>query len=81
MTLLTDPDAPKKAVNLRLNGDLVEQAKALGINLSKTLEQHLTEVVREAQREKWLAENGAALDSYGDYIERNGTFSDGLRRF
>ena len=81
MTLLTDPDAPKKAVNLRLNGDLVEQAKALGINLSKTLEQHLTEVVCEAQREKWLAENGAALDSYGDYIERNGTFSDGLRRF
>jgi len=81
MTLETDPDAPKKAVNLRINGVLVEQAKALGINLSRTLEQHLTEVVRDAQREKWLAENRAALDSYGDYIERNGSFSDGLRRF
>lgn len=81
MTNVIDPDAPKKAVNLRLSSDLVEQAKALGINLSKTFERHLSEVVREARRERWLAENRAALESYGHYIERNGTFSDGLRRF
>ena len=81
MAIMTDPDVPKKAVNLRLNGDLVDQAKSLGINLSKTFERHLTEVVRDARRKKWLEENGVALDSYGDYIERNGAFSDGLRRF
>ena len=73
--------SPRKAVNLSVNADLLQQAKALGINLSRSFEDHLTTLVREARRAAWLAENGAALDDYGRYIEENGTFSDGLRRF
>ena len=73
--------APKKSVNLSINADLLQQAKQLNINLSQTLEQHLAEIIRQAQRSQWLAENKNALDDYNRRIEKHGTFSDGLRRF
>lgn len=73
--------APKKSANLSINADLLRQAKQHNINLSQTLEQHLAEIIREAQRCQWLAENKTALDEYNRRIESRGTFSDGLRRF
>ncbi len=76
-----NPAAPKKSANLSINADLLQQAKKLNINLSQTLEQHLAEIVRQAQRSQWLAENKDALDEYNRRVESRGTFSDGLRRF
>ena len=75
------PAAPRKSVNLSINADLLQQAKQLNINLSQTLEQHLAEIIRQAQRSQWLAENQSALDEYNRRIEARGTFSDTLRRF
>lgn len=79
--LVFNPAAPKKSANLSINADLLQQAKQLNINLSQTLEQHLAEIVRQAQRSQWLVENKDALDEYNRRIESRGTFSDGLRRF
>lgn len=79
--IVFNPTAPKKSANLSINSDLLQQAKQLNINLSQTLEQHLTEIIRQAQRSQWLAENKSALDEYNRRIEKHGTFSDGLRRF
>lgn len=79
--IIFDQSAPKKSANLSINADLLQQAKQLNINLSQTLEQHLAEIVRQAQRSQWLAENKNALDEYNRRIESRGTFSDGLRRF
>ena len=76
-----NPVGPKKSVNLSINADLLLQAKQLNINLSQTLEQHLAEIVRQAQRDQWLAENKDALAEYNRRIESRGAFSDGLRRF
>jgi antitoxin CcdA len=76
-----NPSGPKKSANLSINAELLQQAKQLNINLSQTLELHLSEIVRQAQREQWLAENQDALDEYNRRIETRGTFSDGLRRF
>ena len=73
--------APKKSANLSINADLLQQAKQLNINLSQTFEQHLADIIRQAQRSQWLAENQSALDEYNRRIERRGMFSDGLRRF
>lgn len=81
VNLSFDPSAPKKSANLSINADLLAQAKLLNINLSQTLEQHLAEVVRQAQSERWLAENSAALETYNQRIEARGTFSHGLRKF
>ena len=79
--IIFNPAAPKKSANLSINADLLQQAKQLNINLSQTLEQHLAEIIRQAQRRLWLAENQGALDEYNRRIEKHGTFSDGLRRF
>ncbi len=76
-----DTAAPKKATNLSINADLLRQAKELNINLSQTLEQHLAELVREARRQQWLADNKGAIESYNQRIESQGVFSDGLRQF
>lgn len=71
----------KKSTNVSIRGDLLRQAKELGINLSKTLEQRLIELVVSAKREQWLQENRGALEAYNRIVERRGVFSDGLRRF
>ena len=79
--ILFNPAAPKKSANLSINSDLLRQAKLLNLNLSQTLEQRLIEIVRQAQREQWLAENQSALEEDNRRIEKHGVFSDGLRRF
>ena len=76
-----DVNANKKPTNVSVNGDLLRQAKALKINLSQVLEQRLIEIVREQQRELWVAENQQAFEDYNAYVERNGVFSDGLKKF
>lgn len=81
MELTYDIAAPKKSANLSINSSLLAQARSLNINLSATLEQALAEVVRQRQRELWLAENQEAIKAYADFVEENGVFSDGLRGF
>jgi antitoxin CcdA len=76
-----DSKAPKKATNLSVNADLLNRARELDINLSATLEQALVEVLRQRQRERWLAENRGAIAAYNDHVENHGDFSDGVRTF
>jgi antitoxin CcdA len=76
-----DQDAPKRPVNIRMNSDLVAQAKEMKINLSKELENHLVELVAERQRRAWKEENQVAIEQYNDRIVHDGLFSDGLRQF
>lgn len=80
-TEIFDAKAVKRPVNLRVNSDLLRQAKALKINLSKALEQHLESLARTARAQQWLKENKNAIEEYNARIERRGVFSDGLRRF
>lgn len=74
-------DAPRKATNVSINSDLLRIARELGVNLSRELERRLIEIVAEAARARWLAENQDAIEAYNEHVERNGVFSDGLRSF
>jgi len=76
-----DTKAPKRAANLSVNADLLNRARELDINLSATLEQALVEVLRQRQRERWLAENRGAIAACNDHVEKHGDFSDGVRTF
>lgn len=71
----------KRAANLSINAGLLDEAKALEINLSATFERALEEEVRARQRQLWLAENREAIAAYNEFVARNGVFSDGLRSF
>lgn len=74
-------NAPKKATNVSINSDLLEKARGLNINLSATLEAALAEQLRTEQRNQWKAENAKAIQAYNTFVEENGVFSDGLRKF
>jgi antitoxin CcdA len=71
----------KKPTNLSIRSDLLDDARALDINLSAELEKHLTEVVRQRRAEQWLKDNREAIEAYNRHIERDGLWSDGLRTF
>lgn len=73
--------AKKKSVNLSINSDLVERARAMNINLSQTLEERLLELLRQKERELWIRENEDAITEYNKRVEKQGVFSDGLRKF
>ena len=71
----------KRPINLRARGDLVTEAKALGIDLSAIFEAALVSAVKAAQIEKWQNENREAFSAYDERVEANGIFSSGKRRF
>ena len=75
------PKAPKQATNLSINRDLLNAARAAGVNLSAALEEALEEKVAAARREQWKQENAEAIAEYNDLIAEHGTFSEGHRSF
>ena len=81
MNYAYNTQAPKKPTNVSINSDLLQKAKDLKINLSATLELALAEQLRNQQRAEWLRENANAIQTYNQFVEKNGTFSDSVRKF
>lgn len=73
--------APKRPTNLSCNSDLLQKAKALGINVSAVLEQALEKRVKERLAEEWRTANREAVEHYNARVEESGVFSDGWRSF
>ncbi|MDE2406525.1 MAG: type II toxin-antitoxin system CcdA family antitoxin [Xanthomonadaceae bacterium] len=71
----------KRATNVSINQRLLEEAKALDINLSATLERALEAEVRARKREQWLEENREAIAAYNARIARDGLAGDHVRAF
>lgn len=80
-SFIYDTSAPKKASNLSVNSNLLEEARRYKVNLSKLLEQALVEALAEKKRVEWLEKNREALEEYNQRVEQRGVFSDGLRTF
>jgi antitoxin CcdA len=72
--------APKKATNVSLSSDLVDEAKKLGINLSQACEGGLSDRVKTAREAKWLEENRASLLAWNKWVEENGMPYDEYRQ-
>ncbi len=71
----------KKATNLSVDEDLLQQARRLNLNLSQVLEAGLADAIRQHESAEWLRKNRAALEAYNEHVEKHGVFSDGLRSF
>lgn len=65
-------EASKRATNISLPVDLVEEARRLKVNLSAACERGLVEEVRQARAAEWLASNREALDWSNAYVEKHG---------
>jgi antitoxin CcdA len=71
----------RKALNLSLDGQLVAEAKSLGINLSRVAEDSLRQAVVLAKTEVWKRENAAAISKINQWVEENGIPLGEYRRF
>ena len=71
----------KRATNLNINDDLLNQTCALDINLSVAFEKTLAALIKTKHQQAWLAENQQAINAYNQQVDTNGTFSDTLRTF
>jgi len=66
----------KRATNVAVRVDLLEAARAAGVNLSAVLERALTEELRELRCCAWRLENARAIETYNAHIDDHGLFSD-----
>jgi antitoxin CcdA len=71
----------KRAVNVSIQIELLDAARAEDINLSATLETALAEQLRIRRRDRWRSENAAAIEAYNRDIDQNGSFGDHARSF
>ena len=71
----------KKAANLTVRADLLEEARARKINLSQTLEAALAVELKKRREAEWLEQNKEAIEAYNREIAEYGLWSDGLRQF
>lgn len=73
--------AIRKPTNVSLDVGLVEQARELGINISRACEDGLEKQVAKDRAERWREENREAIESYNRYIELNGVPLAEYRQF
>lgn len=73
--------AKKQPTNLSIRSDLLRQAKARKINLSKTLEESLEKILKAQDQKAWREENREAMEAANRFVTEHGLWSDGLRKF
>lgn len=62
----------RKSVNTSIDSKLIEEARALGINMSRAAEQGIAKAISAEKTRRWQEENKAAIESSNDYVKRNG---------
>ena len=81
MSATAKKSVAKNSIRVSLPADLLDNARALKLNLSHELETHLRQLVREKLSEQWRLENHEAILDTNREVERVGLWSDGLRMF
>ena len=69
----------KRAVNVFIDVDLIDEARRMRINLSETLERRLRTIVRADQERRWREENREAIASMNAFLERHNLLASRLR--
>ena len=62
----------RRATNVTIPDSLLQEAKALKINVSQACERGLSAAVAEARAQKFLTENREAMDAWNAHVERHG---------
>jgi antitoxin CcdA len=77
--MMSDRPVKKRAVNLFVDAELLDEARRMRINVSETLERRLRTIVRAEQEKRWLEENREAIASINSFIDRHGLLASRLR--
>lgn len=66
------PSAARRSTSLTLDRSLLDEARALGVNVSRAAKAGLQEAVRAARARRWREENAPAIGEYNAFIESHG---------
>lgn len=64
--------ANRRATSMTLDASLLDEARALGVNLSRAAEEGILLQVRAERARRWKEENAEAIEDYNHWIEENG---------
>ena len=76
---MSERPVKKRAVNLFVDAELLDEARRMRIDISETLERRLRTIVRAEQEKRWLDENRDAIASINMFIRRHGLLTGRLR--
>ena len=71
----------KRATNLTLSAQVLADAKALGINISKACDAHLQELVRQEKEARWKLEHADYIKAYNAVVEEEALPLNAWRTF
>jgi len=75
------PQGARKHTNLSMDTDLVAEARALKINLSRAAEEGVRQAIAETRARQWREENADAIKSANQRVAENGLPLDKYRQF
>jgi antitoxin CcdA len=73
----TASESGRRALNLGVSAELVEDARKVGVNLSALLERALIAELAHLRRLQWRAENAQAVSAYNEHLILHGTCFEG----
>ena len=66
------PQAQKRKTSLTLDADALDDARALGLNVSAITDQALKNAVAQARRTQWLEQNAETFAAQAAWHDENG---------
>lgn len=74
-------DRPRRATNVSLDPRLIDQARALDVNVSRACERGLIEKIAEARAARWLVDNDETIAVSNAYADAEGLPLGSVRLF
>lgn len=62
----------RKPANLSIDADLLAEAKALNVNVSRAAETGIAEAVKAEKERVWKEENREAIEAWNAWVRENG---------
>jgi antitoxin CcdA len=82
MTQVREDRSPfRRPTNVSLDSRLVEEAKELGINVSRASEEGVAREVKAERERRFKEENREAFEEWNSYVEKNGLPLERFRQF
>ena len=75
------PRRARRATNVSLDSEHLDEARELGINISQACERGLVQTIAEARAARWLDENREAIEGWNRYVEAHGQPLADYRQF
>ncbi len=73
--------ADRRSTSLTLDRALLDEAKELGVNISRAAEAGVLAAVKAERARRWKIDNAEAVAAYNKWIEENGIPLSQYRKF